>query len=441
MATRTPKALAAWTELNDRQQGTLAVIYGLDREAESGRRSQAARGNYDDTPASVWRRIDFAHDPSLRDLVGFTEMQARLASRGWDNQGNGSTVRALAARELITTDGHATPFGMMKTVSLTRAGRAAARAGLSLRPDGAPSAALGRRSWEVLALLWTVDQQGKPLAWTYSKTIEYVLIDKHQPPLAENAGNCRGYQITDRGRDFYRAHYAAHTAAYPDVHAPHPDGADAEPWPKKANELLNDHRLAYRTLSKAWGMADESRRAAEQEATSAPPKLPEPLPAPLIEQATARHRLWQETARQRADLAAAHADELNDLAERAARGYMAAALAAFRAAVTNTNPLNSLEAPVAGTEGWDEPRLAPPAESGIHVIDAEAKKLYATAIGKPLRRRGPAPKKRRQFARYDTKKITLPGEDHAALADFLFRHVDGGALLRRLHPAATGQRA
>lgn len=30
---RTSKALAAWTELNDRQQGTLAVIYELDQQA------------------------------------------------------------------------------------------------------------------------------------------------------------------------------------------------------------------------------------------------------------------------------------------------------------------------------------------------------------------------------------------------------------------------
>ncbi|MFD8335587.1 hypothetical protein ACFV42_23450 [Streptomyces solisilvae] len=437
MATRTPKALTTWTELNDRQQGTLAVIYALDQEAESARRRLAASGSYDNTPAAVWRQIDFAHDPSLRALVGLTEMQARLASRGWDNQGNGSTIAALATRKLITRDGRGTPFGHMHTVSLTRDGRAAARAGLSLRPNGAPSAALGRRSWEVLALLWTADQRGKPLTWTYSKTIEYVLIKKHQPPLAENTKHYGGYQITDRGRDFYREHYAAHTAAHPDVHAPHPDGADAEPWPKKADDLLKEHHRNYRALSKAWGMADDSRRAAEQEAASSPPQLPEPLAAPLIEQAAARHQLWQDTARQRAELAAAHADELNTYAERAARGYAAATLTAFRAAITHTNPLDGLEAPTAYTDGWDEPHLAPPAESGIHVIDAKAKKLYATAIGKPLRRRGPAPKKRRQFARYDTKKAPMPGQEYAALADFLFQHVADGALLRRLHPTAA----
>lgn len=43
------KALDAWTELNDRQQGTLAVIYELDQENERGRRADAARGHYDKT--------------------------------------------------------------------------------------------------------------------------------------------------------------------------------------------------------------------------------------------------------------------------------------------------------------------------------------------------------------------------------------------------------
>lgn len=439
MAARTSKALTAWAELNDRQQGTLAVIYELDQENEAGRGRRAAKGNFDDTPAAIWRRIDFAHDPSLRDLVGTTEMQSRLAVRGWHNQGNGSTVAALAARDLITRDAYATQFGLMRTVTLTRTGRAVARAGLSLRPDGAPKAALSARSWEVLAMLWVADRRETVLKWGYSRTIEFVLIEKHQPPLAEHTADYQGYQITDRGRDFYRQHYAAHAAAHPEIHAPHPDGAEAEPWPRKADELLHDHRSTYRALRKAWTLADESRQAAEKEAAGDPPKLPEPLPATVVEQAAARHRLWQDTARQRAALAAEHADELRDLAEQAARGYLAAALGAFRAAVTNTDPLSSLDAPATGTDGWDEPRLAPPAETGIHVIDAEAKKLYATATGKPLRRRGPAPKLRRRLARYDIPKPALPGDAHAALADFLVGHVTGGELVKRLHPDQQGR--
>ena len=52
-------------------------------------------------PAAEWRLLDFAHDPSLRELLGVTSMQARLESRGWDNQGNGSTMAALVKRGLV----------------------------------------------------------------------------------------------------------------------------------------------------------------------------------------------------------------------------------------------------------------------------------------------------------------------------------------------------
>lgn len=224
---RTSKALAAWTELNDRQQGTLAVIYELDQQAEASHRKAGARGEFSREPATVWRAIDFAHDPSLRELVGWTEMQMRLEGRGWDNQGNGSTVAALEARGLLTRGGRPTDLGRMLTVTLTSEGRAAARAGTSTMPGGALKAALGHRSWEVLVLRWAAGQRGEALKWGYSTTIERALVGRHVPPLAQRVAG--GYEITDRGRDFYREHYAAHAAAHPDVNAPHPDGADAEP--------------------------------------------------------------------------------------------------------------------------------------------------------------------------------------------------------------------
>ncbi len=71
------------------------MIYELDQQAEEARRKAAARREFSRAPAAVWRAVDFAHDLSLRDLVGWTEMQSRLERRGWDNQGNGSTVAAL----------------------------------------------------------------------------------------------------------------------------------------------------------------------------------------------------------------------------------------------------------------------------------------------------------------------------------------------------------
>jgi hypothetical protein len=131
MSPRTSSALAAWTELNDRQQGTLDAIYEIDQAIEEGRRRRAARGDFDKTPASEWRRIDFSNEPQNRKLFGTTELQDQLAMRGWDNQGNGSTMAALADRGLITRDMRSTTFGIMHTVGMTRQGG-------GQRPEPAP---------------------------------------------------------------------------------------------------------------------------------------------------------------------------------------------------------------------------------------------------------------------------------------------------------------
>jgi hypothetical protein len=427
--------------LNDRQQGTLAVIYELDQARESGRRQNAAQGRYDDRPASEWRTIDFAHEPAMRDVFGWTTLQERLTWRGWDNQGNGSTMAALERRGLITLDGRPTRFGRMRTVRLTREGRAAARAGTSINPGGPRKAALGRRSWEVLALLWSADLRGEPLKWGYSTTIERALIDKHVPPLARSRDDYGGYEITDRGRDFYREQYAAHAAAHPDVRAPHPDGTDAEPWPPAADELLAQHRQLYLALHAAWKDTVKARQAAEEEAAAPLPKMPVGLPTAAVALAEKRHAVWCDTARQRADLAAEHAEDLQIRAEHAARCYTAAALTAYRAAVSRTSPLDGLAPPAPDIEFWDEPPLPAPAETGIHAIDTEAAKLHAAAVGKPLKRRGPAPTRRtrRGNVRLTETPPVEPGAALYALAELLRGHVQDGALVRRLHPPAEGR--
>lgn len=425
-----PKALAAWTQLNDRQQGTLAVVYELDKQAEASRRQAAARGNYDRTPAAIWRAIDFSHDPAFRDVLGLTQMQRRLDERGWDNQGNGSTIAALASRGLLTRGQHPTDLGVMRTVTLTTAGRAAARAGLSTLPATAPKPTLSPRSWEVLALLWAVDQRGQILTWTYSKTIEFSLIERHDPPLA--ARRSGGYAITDHGRDFYCEHYATHTTAYPTVRAPHPHGAAAEPWPQRADELLAQHERLYRALCAAWKDAHQDHECAQAQADAPVPQVPEILPAAVAAQIKERHQTWCDTARQRADLAQAHTRDLQVRAEHAARAWASAALAAFGAAAVGTDPLEVIQEP-GEPDDWDEQPLVPPVQTGIHAVDTEATKRHAAAMGVPLRRRGPAPKPRvRSLAGAD--KPELPGAALAHLAAYLHEQVTGGALTRRLHP-------
>jgi len=434
------KALEAWQELNERQQGTLAVIYELDQETEAARGKSAAAGVYDRAPASEWRSIDFASVPAG---IRTTEMQFRLDLRGWHNQGNGSTIAALESRGLIIEGSRRIPFGLvhadMLTVRLTREGRAAARAGLAM-PVTPKAAALAEWAWEVLVSLWRADLRGDYVRRRPSGAINSTLIDKHVPPLAEPVAPAKengyrsGYRITDRGRWFYRTFYGQNAAAHPGVKAPHPDGADAAPWPPRADEILAAHRALYQALRDQWQAARAARQAAEAEAAAPVPDLPEILPAEVAGQARARHETWTATARQRADLAAAHTDDLTSRAERAARAYAVAALAAFRAATLRTGPLDVIQPP--GDAGdWDEPRLAPPAETGINVIDAEARKLHADAVGTPIPRRGPAPRNRRPAK----PAPPPPGAKLADLAECLRKHTDGGALSRRLHPDAWQQ--
>src|SRR6266568_1134607 len=405
------KALDAWTELNDRQQGTLAVIYELDQENERGRRADAARGHYDKSLAAEWRLLDFAHDPSLRELLGPTAIQARLESRGWDNQGNGSTMAALVKRGLVVHgERRPTRFGVVLRVKLTNHGRAAARAGLSPQPGGKPKNVLPPRTWEVLGFLWAAGQRGEPLKWGFSRTIEYSLIERHDPPLAESVPG--GYVLTDRGREFYREAYAVHAAAHPDVRVPHPDGTSAEPWPARADQVLLAHRARCYALREEWRRAVEARQSAEAEAAAA----------------AARHELWTQTAARRAELAAGQVTEFARMAEQAARRYAVAALAVFDAAVAGSSPLEVL-APPGDEDDWDEPRLVPPAQTGVHAIDDHARKLHAAAAGTPVKRRGPAPKRR--YAPRHEAKPEAPGEKLVALAESLRLNTDGGALLRR----------
>ncbi|MFI1189338.1 hypothetical protein [Streptomyces californicus] len=434
------KALDVWRELNDRQQGTLEVIFDLDQEAEGSRRAFAARGEWDKRPASEWRAIDFAHEPSDRRLFGWTTMQTRLAEKGWDNQGNGSTLAALAARDLIERTGRAMTFGVMHQVRLTRSGRAAARAGTADTPGGPRKAALNARPWQVLALLWAADTRGELLPWKHSLTIEKVLIDKHVPPLAEWVTTRGGaYRITDRGRDFYREHYAAHAAAYPDVQALHPDGAAAEPWPREADARLARLGATHQALARAWEEARDQQAQAQAEAE---PKAAtgyvqqqreaarRSLPAEAARMLAERDELWQATARQRAERAAADTVRLEELLHEAARQWAAAALRGFNAVVAAEDPLAVLPAGD-GEEEWSEPRLVPPSQTGVHALDAEAGRLYAAAVGTPRKPRGPVPKKRGRRVQAPAPK---PGAACAELALWLRRELDGGSLVRRLHP-------
>lgn len=448
-----PKALAAWLDLNDRQQETLRIIFEIDQAIEAARAKAAARREYDRQPASEWRLIDFAVDTSMMPYVrrryDRTELQDRLIHAGWDNQGNGATIAALARRGLIENNGRdrrSTPNGEMIRIRMTKQGRAAARAGLD-RPR-TPKAALGEFAWKTLVLLWEADQKGDYLHWQRSTTIDNVLIKKHVPPLAEHAYSDGspdpayhgqfpdGFRITDRGRWFYREHYAAHVTAHPSIPAPHPDGKHRDPWPEQADEILWQHLQLCNALAAEWKQADDTAKTAAAEAETKLPEPPAELPAAAAQMRSERHDLLTATARQRAELAAAQRADLETRCAAAARNYAVAALAVYKAAVAGTDPLEHLDPPDPDDDGtWDEPRLEPPAKTGVHAADEKARRLHLAAAGQPRKRKGPEkPPKHRRPAGPE-----LPGRKYRELkelAEFLRYEVAAGELTRRMHPEA-----
>ncbi|WP_282792924.1 hypothetical protein [Streptomyces sp. CC224B] len=427
------RRLAVWESLNERQQTFVRIIYDLDQETEAKRAYQAAQGHYDKRPASEWRQIDFTHEPYNRDLYGVTTLQSRLEWEGYHNQGNGSTMTVLLEKGLIEQDIRGTRFGVMHTVLLTREGRAVYRAAHDMGGRGSRSTVdLSDRSWQVLGYLWAADQRGKPLDWTYSTTVERVLIGKHG--LAERATRRVGYQITEKGRRYYRQHWTEYAQVYPEINAPHPDGVAV--WPKEVDAALARAGRRCDALTGAWRDAWKAGEEAGRRAAAEPPEAREGEEPEVAELQAERHALAVEAATREVDLAERHKERLEQAARTAAWAYVRMAVAAFTAAVDGTDPQAAIDAVADDTTK----ALPDPKPTGLRGIDAAAVKHHAAAIGKPLPRKGPPPRPRRQPRYHQQQEETTPpptpGSELVTYADFLARRVKGGDLQRTLHAEA-----
>jgi hypothetical protein len=131
------KARQAWDELNDRQRAYLKVMFDEDQGLEEEHRYQGATGKWISAPAKVWRRIYLSGS--------YAALPSKLKRQGIWESGAGSTMVALADRGLIE---RGTTETWEQFVLLTRAGRAAARAGLGIGP--APR----KEPWELSEWLW-----------------------------------------------------------------------------------------------------------------------------------------------------------------------------------------------------------------------------------------------------------------------------------------------
>ncbi|WP_351230006.1 hypothetical protein [Streptomyces sp. NPDC002133] len=212
-------AQRAWDELNERQQTYLRVLFEQDHVKEEARRRLGARGHWSNTPARVWRRIDF-NDPHA-------PVAERLRAEGVYDSGAGSTLAALRSRGLIETQ---TAPGFISDpvhVWLTRAGRAAARTGLnvSTRPRP-PRGLLSEHLWRQMAALAHAEGGGHRFGRLPGEAHLYLCVGYEQYNKRgyldwEWDGPVRGrYVFTAAGRAHYREHLEAYRELYPAVDAP-----------------------------------------------------------------------------------------------------------------------------------------------------------------------------------------------------------------------------
>lgn len=225
----TTKARRSWDELNQRQETYLEVIYNEDQGLEAERALNAARGRWSSTPAHIWRRVAISGS--------YAPVPGALRARGVWESGAGSTLGALAERGLITYgDGW---------VLLTRAGRAAARAGLNIVPVRQPAWAISEWLWRQLAKVAGAGPEGLPTHDLWGTAHLYLQEGYgHEPgnrPYIHVVVTCgrragasmdwerRRYHLTDAGRTHYAEHLAEYREMYPDIDAPDrpPPSADS----------------------------------------------------------------------------------------------------------------------------------------------------------------------------------------------------------------------
>ncbi|PZT71462.1 hypothetical protein [Streptomyces sp. AC1-42T] len=423
------RAQAAWDALNERQRAYMTVLYDHDQAAETARAQDAAAGYYDDTPASVWRWIDVV-TPGTK----LTSVQRALALKDVRDDGTGSTLQALQRYGLIEVRDEMVEARRGKsrrvTVKLTRAGRAAVRAG-TREPGRRRAGELSEYAWERLVRLWRADP-GTVRIWGHNT--EAALVTRPDPPYAE--GRHGDYRITEAGREHYRTRWARYAVLYPDVAAPDPEGAP-EPWSAELQRTLDRMKfavdLAHRAEWTAHRRWEEAEKDVGKHTASQEPEAEAQWCALLLEQARAR-----------AALALAHREQATREAVVAIRRYAHALCAAFTASVEGSPAGADLTAAVvaAADAGQDSPKVAQPPLCGLHRVDSAVQEAYGTLAGTRVRRR-PLPKQMQPTARSVWKDWTDPPAHDLVvrrlqdLAWTVASYVDGGALRRELHPPAA----
>lgn len=229
-------AQRAWDQLNDRQRVYLAAIYEADQAAEA-RIAESRKQMQWVPPASEWRWLRYTC-ASHHDFD--TAIQELLRRQGHLDSGAGSTLAALERRGLIDT--RTVPDGIGITiieVRMTRAGRAAVRAGQNEAPKTrTPPGLLSEWLWTALTTLYLAGPDGvlydyhgwdltaghpeRGPSWSALLKFRdrpdgsFMELFRSGPETRERA------RIADRGRFHVELHHRCYAELYP--HLPRLDG-------------------------------------------------------------------------------------------------------------------------------------------------------------------------------------------------------------------------
>jgi hypothetical protein len=449
-ARRSSAAEQRWNELNERQRTYLATFYRLDQETEA--RAKAAWGRGEQTrPASEWRWLDYGwvgHPDT-----GPGELQQRLRSRGVRDQGAGSTLKVLEQRGLIATRAieHSVfyPSAFRMQVQLTKAGRAACRAG-GLDPDrpiGRRAGMLSETMWRMLVDVVEAEPDGLPVRYTGGAWTR--LTDREPDPFVavdtQGARHGERMRLTDAGRAHFRDRWFDYVRAYPAVDAPHPDGEQV--WPDDVDEHLKYLRQVCVRLHDEMAAARTAPEALQQaaalpavplpgvdpvEVTGLPPAAADAVRrrnraaatcATAAHRATERHRtaLQKATTTYRAALDA-YRLALEEPYRQACVHYAAAAATAVQAAADGADPRMAVRSDPPAPGSWPWAPAVP--ATGLAEVDAQLTSAYDAATARPRRRR-------RAAAPIEPDLLT-DGRRLTSYADTMAALVEGGRLVRLL---------
>ena len=200
---RETQAQKRWRMLDERCRVALIAFYHADQEAEKAEAKRRGTGQIS-PPAAVWRAVKVDDALAAAATGGDPEQVGHIANR-LDAAG---LVEALIVEMLD---------GYESTVTLTRAGRAAAREGLGIKLTSRPKWALSEGYWRVLDQVARSAEHGVPHDKIWEPGSQHLSTgSSHQRRgrgfITQRAGR---WYLTDLGAEHHAEHAEAYRQLYP----------------------------------------------------------------------------------------------------------------------------------------------------------------------------------------------------------------------------------